>query len=89
MESENLSKLTVAELLKKEKDSKSVLSYSTAVLIISPILMIGLSIQKQYTSVGFTALMCLLLPSFLVSNSKKQLRDIQAELEKRENGEAI
>jgi undecaprenyl pyrophosphate phosphatase UppP len=85
MENENLSKLSVSELMKKEKDSKDVLKYSTAVLIVAPIVMTGLFIQKQYGSVLFTALMCVLLPIFLIFNSKKQLSDIKSELEKRGN----
>ncbi len=85
MANKNLSELSVSELMKKEKDSKEVLKYSTAVLIISPIVMIGLFIQEQYGSVRFTALMCVLLPIFLIFNGKKQLSDIKAELEKRGN----
>lgn len=85
MDSKNLSELSLIELMKKEKDSKDVLKYSTAVLIISPIVMIGLFIQGQYGSVRFTALMCVLLPIFLIFNSKKELTDIKAELEKRGN----
>ena len=89
MANKNLSELSVSELMKKEKDSKEVLKYSTAVLIISPIVMIGLFIQEQYGSVRFTALMCVLLPIFLIFNSKKELSDIKAELEKKGNNEKL
>jgi undecaprenyl pyrophosphate phosphatase UppP len=87
MESKNLTELSVSELMKKEKDSKDVLKYSTAVLIVAPIVMTGLFIQKQYGSVLFTALMCILMPIFLIFNSKKQLSDIKTELEKKRNNE--
>jgi hypothetical protein len=85
MENKNLSEFSVSELIKKEKDSKDVLKYSTAVLIVAPIVMTGLYIQKNYGSVRFTALMCILLPIFLIFNSKKQLSDIKTEIEKRGN----
>jgi undecaprenyl pyrophosphate phosphatase UppP len=87
MESENLSDLSVTELLKKEKDSKEVLKYSTAVLIVAPIVMIGLFVQKQYGNVLFTTVMCILLPIFLIFYSKKQLSDIKIEIEKRNNNQ--
>jgi hypothetical protein len=77
MENENLS----------EKDSKAVLNYSTAVLIISPIVITGLFIQQQYGAVRFTTLMCILMPIFVIFNSKKQLSDIKVELEKRGNND--
>jgi undecaprenyl pyrophosphate phosphatase UppP len=83
MESKNLSDLSQSELIKKEKDSKDVLKYSTAVLIVAPIVMIGLFFQKQYVSVCFAMVMCILLPMFLIFNSKKQLGDIKIEIEKR------
>jgi uncharacterized membrane protein len=83
MESKNLTELSITELMKKEKDSKEVIKYCSAVLIVSPIVMIGLFIQKQYGTVSFTAVMSFLMPMFLIFYSKKQLGDIKIELEKR------
>jgi hypothetical protein len=85
MESKNLSDLSQSELMKKEKDSKDVLKYSTAVLIVAPIVMTGLFFQKQYGAVCFTIVMCILMPIFLIFHSKKQLGDITTEIEKRGN----
>jgi uncharacterized membrane protein len=89
MDNKNLSELTVAELMKKEKDSKAIQNYMLAVLIISPIVIMGLFIQKQYGTIVFTTILSVFLPLFLIFSSKKQLRDIKAELEKRGNDETI
>ncbi len=87
MKSENLSELSLIELTKKEKDSKSILNISIALLIVSPILIVILLFQKQFISVYFLMFLTVFSSVFQVINQKKQLSDIKNEIEIRENNE--
>jgi hypothetical protein len=87
MNSKNLSELSTAELVKKEKELKDIINYSSAVLIITPIVMIGLFIQNQYGAVRLLLILSIFLPIFLIFSNKKQLSDIRAEIEKRTNNQ--
>lgn len=83
MKSENLSDLSLEELTKKEKELKDSSKWATAVLILSPILLLVLLMQKMYGTAFFVKVMCLILPLFLIFSTKKQLKDIKTEIEKR------
>ena len=88
MESKNLSEMSVAELISKEKTLKTVLGAFMGILSVFALMIILLFIQKQYT-VALPLLVVLFSLSSVLFMSKKQLSDIKAELEKREKSEMI
>jgi hypothetical protein len=88
MKSENLSDLSPAELMKKEKTLKTVLGAYIGILSVFAVTLILLFTQKQYT-VAFPLLVVLFSSSLIMFISKKQLSDIKTELEKRSNDEMI
>ena len=83
MERKKLSDLSLGELM--EKELKKAASIIMAVLILSPILIVGLLIQKQFGTVGFVLLFCIFVPLYLLQLNKKQLVDTKSEIEKKGN----
>ena len=84
MERKKLSDLSLGELMEKEKELKKVSNIMMAVLILSPILIVGLLTQKQYITVCFVLALCIFVPLYLLQANKKQLSGIKTELEKGE-----
>ena len=84
MKSKNLSDLSLSELMEKEKELKKVSNIMMAVLILSPIIVVGLLFQKQFGTVCFVLIFCVFVPLYLLQLNKKQLSDIKTELEKGE-----
>lgn len=83
MKNENLSNLSLTELMEKEKALKKTSNPIVAVLILSPILIIGLLTQKQYGTVSFVLVFCVFVPLYLLQSNKKRLSDIKIEIDKR------
>lgn len=84
MERKKLSDLSLGELMEKEKELKKMSNFIVAVLILSPIIMIGLLFQKQFGTVCFVLFFCIFVPLYLLQSNKKQLIDTKNEIEKKE-----
>lgn len=84
MKTKNLSEMSVAELISKEKTLKAVLGAFIGILSVFAVVLILLFIQKQYT-VALPLMVVLFSLSSILFMNKKQLTDIKAELERREN----
>ncbi len=84
MKSKDLSELTVTELTDKAKSLKTVLGAFIGILSVLAVGIILLFVQKQYT-VALPLLAVLFSSSTIVFINKKELSNIKAELEKRNN----
>ena len=88
MEKKNLSDLDVAELMKKKVSLKTILGAFMGILTVFALMLILLFVQKQYTvALPLTVVLFSSLLIFFIN--KKQLGDVKAELEKRENDDLI
>ncbi len=88
MEKKNLSDLDIAELMKKKVSLKTILGAFMGILLVFTLMLILLFVQKQYT-VALPLTVVLLSSSTIFFINKKQLGDVNAELEKRENDDMI
>lgn len=84
MATKNLSELSVSELTEKEKAMKIMLGAFIGILSVFAIALIFLFIQKQNT-IALPLLVVFFSSSYTMLISKKQLSDIKAELETRNN----
>jgi hypothetical protein len=84
MEKKNLSDLTSAELIAKEKTLKTVLGVSIGALSVLVLMIILLFFQKQ-SSIGLPLIFVVLGSGITLINIPKELKAVKAEIEARGN----